>query len=221
MAAVPKILLDLSVWRKRLYRHLRKEKDMTAIVALTNGQQMCIAGDAAGIAATGEIHIRETPKVFMRDGYAIGFTTSFRMGQLLKYEAALPPQPAGTDDLEEFMVRAFVPAIRTTFTEHGFSKSLTRGKRAEAMHYEEQGQQTGGRFIVGVRRTLFVIEEDFHVARPQTPYVAIGSGATVAHGALYVLLREDHSLGECAELALKAAAFHTGGVRPPFTVLEL
>jgi hypothetical protein len=192
---------------------------MTAIVALTDGEHLCIAGDAAGVAATGEIHIRETPKVFVRDGYAIGFTTSFRMGQLLKYEVSLPPQPSAAADLEEFMVRTFVPAIRTTFTEHGFTKSLTRGKRAETMHYEEHGQQTGGRFIVGVRGALFVIEEDFHVARPRTPYISIGSGATVAHGALHAL-RNQYSLSERAKKALEAAAFHTNGVRPPFTVLE-
>ena len=194
---------------------------MTAIVAVTDGERLCIAGDAAGVSGTtGEIHIRQMPKVFVREGYAMGFTTSFRMGQLLKYEVPLPPYPGSTIDLEEFMVRTFVPMIRTTFTEHGFSKSLTRGKRAETMHYEEQGQQTGGRFIVGVRGMLFVIEEDFHVARPQTPYVAIGSGATVAHGVLFAL-HERQSLTICAEMALKAAAFHTMGVRPPFTVLEV
>ena len=218
--AMHKSVSDLSGWRKRLYFCARKEEHMTAIVALTDGKRLCIAGDSAGVAVGGEIHIRKTAKVFVRDGYAIGYTTSFRMGQLLKYEVILPPQPTDTVDLEEFMVRTFVPAVRSTFTEHGFAKSLTKGKRAEAMHYEEHGQQTGGRFIVGFQGTLFVIEEDFHVGRPQTSYVAIGSGAAVAHGALYAL-RDQHSLRECAERALEAAAFHTSGVRPPFTVLEV
>ena len=199
---------------------LSKGGHMTAIVALTDGTKLCIAGDSAGVMATGEIQLSETPKVFVREGYAMGFTTSFRMGQLLKYEVSLPPYPGAGSDLEEFMVRTFVPAIRTTFADHGFSKSLTRGKRAETMHYEEQGQQTGGRFIVGVRGTLFVIEEDFHVAKPRTPYVAIGSGATVAHGALFAL-HTQVPLRVCAETALKASAFHTSGVRPPFTVLEV
>ena len=192
---------------------------MTAIIAVTDRTTVVLAGDSAGVNGKGEVHLREEPKVFLRDGYAIGFTTSFRMGQILRYEANLP-KPPDDDDLHSFMVTMFVPAIREAFAEHGFAKSMNRGERSDKKHYEELGQAAGGRFAVGIRGSIFIIEEDFHVGRPTLGYAALGSGSSVAHGALFAL-PESVPLRERARRALEAAAEHTSGVRPPFTFIEL
>jgi hypothetical protein len=219
IASVPKSVLDFSDGRKCLYRSLPKEIHMTAIVSLTNRTTIVMAGDAAGVTKAGSVHLKKEPKVFLRDGYAIGFTTSFRMGQILRYEATLP-KPPEEGDLHPFMVTAFIPAVREAFTKHGFSKSMNCGEHSGESHYEEIGQAAGGRFAVGIRGDIFVVEEDFQVGRPTLSYVALGSGSSVAHGALFAL-PETMPLKERARRALEAAAEHTSSVRPPFTIIEL
>ena len=189
---------------------------MTCIVALTNGSEIVMAGDSAGCGKASFIELRDDPKVFERKGYIIGYTTSFRMGQILRYHTSLP-EPVG-DDLYAFMVNAFIPAARSAFVEHGFDKTYSRGETGEGGQWSEQGQCIGGRFVVGLRGQLFTIDHDYNVAKPHLPYVAIGRGAEVAYGALFST--GAMAMEERAEAALHAATQHTGCVRPPFVVVR-
>jgi hypothetical protein len=142
--------------------------------------------------------------VFQRGPYLMGFTTSFRMGQLLRWslEAGEP-----TGDLDEFMATVFVDAVRKCLKDGGFAK-----KDAE--------REEGGTFLVGVNGRLFTVHNDYQVAAQVSPYAAVGCGADIALGALYATQPGAGDPSGRLLLALAAAERHSAGVRSPFTILS-
>ena len=81
---------------------------MTAIVGLVKSGSVYIGGDSAGVCGT-SLTVRADAKVFRKKRYVFGFTTSFRMGQLIRYSLALP-KPVG--NLDAFMSTTFIDAVR-------------------------------------------------------------------------------------------------------------
>jgi len=194
---------------------------MTCIVAISDGQTVLLGGDSAGVGGR-ELRLRADSKVFRRGSYVIGFTTSFRMGQILRYETELPEPPPGlgVEELERFVVTHFVPAVRQSFEDHGFGKTI-RFTLPDSPSVTEEGQVFGGRFLIGVAGRIFEIRRDYQVARPADPWAAIGTGAAPALGALCAL--EDApglTLRERAEKALRAAETYTVVVRRPFHFVD-
>jgi ATP-dependent protease HslVU (ClpYQ) peptidase subunit len=63
---------------------------MTCIVGVNHNGNIYIGGDSAGVAGL-QLQIRSDEKVFLTGDFIMGFTTSFRMGQLLRY-AFSPPE---------------------------------------------------------------------------------------------------------------------------------
>jgi ATP-dependent protease HslVU (ClpYQ) peptidase subunit len=195
------------------------DKNMTCIVAVTNGQSVLIGGDSAGVREH-EMRVRANAKVFRVGSYAIGFTSSFRMGQILQHSTQLPEPPAGVDpaDLERFMVVEFVDALRQVFKDSGFAKTLAITRN----QITESGQEVAGVFLVGVIGQIFEIREDYHVARPATPYSAVGLGAQLAFGALHALESfPELSLQERTLKALEASEAFSAVVRGPFQLVEV
>ena len=184
---------------------------MTCIVGIVDDGRIVLAGDSAGCTDTALIEVRDDPKVFTREQYVIGYTISYRMGQILRYGVELPEPPAQVD--LSFMVRSIIPSIREAFETHGFLKTFTRTDSG----WSEHGQAWGGRFLVGVHGQLFIIDHDFQVGMPHRPYLAVGSGAQVAYGSLYSSAHLEPE--ERATLALSAAAEHTKCVRGPFVTV--
>lgn len=69
-----------------------------------------------------------------------------------------------------------------------------------------------GECLIAAPCGLWVFETDGAMLELRDPYAAIGSGADFALGALHT--------GASISKALKAAACHGQGVRPPFTILR-
>ena len=65
---------------------------MTCIVGLIDGNRVWMGGDSAGVSGL-DITVRSDPKVFRNGDFLIGFTSSFRMGQLLAFRLRPPPRP--------------------------------------------------------------------------------------------------------------------------------
>jgi ATP-dependent protease HslVU (ClpYQ) peptidase subunit len=87
---------------------------VTCIVGIvTPERKVVLGGDSAGSNGFG-IHTRRDPKVFKNGEFVIGYTTSFRMGQLLRFSFAQPDVKEGIDPYE-YMVKAVVPAIMRVF----------------------------------------------------------------------------------------------------------
>jgi hypothetical protein len=194
---------------------------MTCIVAITDGEKVVLGADSAGVGGS-ELRLRADPKIFQLGSYAIGFTTSFRMGQILRYETDLPEPPTGAtpEDLERFLVTEFVPTVRGSFADHGFAKKA-RFSPPGTNNFTEEGQDVGGLFLVGVAGHIFEIQYDYQLARPLVPYSAVGTGASIALGALYALTHTSElSLHNRAMQALEAAETFSTAVRGPFHFIE-
>jgi 20S proteasome alpha/beta subunit len=179
---------------------------MTAIVGITDGNTVVIAGDSAGVGGL-VTRPRLDEKVFTNGPYVIGYTTSFRMGQLLRYAFKAPVPPEGEEGLHAFMCTSFINSVREGLKEGGWAS-------------KNNDQEEGGSFLVGVRGRLFEIEEDYQVGELVDGYAAVGCGAEIALGALHATSDTDMSLEARAIAALEAAAHFSTGVRAPFTVVD-
>ncbi len=192
---------------------------MTCIVAVTDGTRVVIGGDSAATGG-GQLRLRATRKVFRVGSYAVGYSTSYRMGQLVRFRTELPDPPHGADadDLERFMVAEFVEVLREALTAGGFAKTM---RRVLDSGLTEEGQERGGLLLVGVGGQIFEIRQDYQVVRPMAQYSAIGVGDLVALGALRALEeRDDLALQDRARLALEASAEYCSKVRGPFHFVE-
>lgn len=175
---------------------------MTCIVGIEHDGGVTIGADSAGIAGL-SVTIRADTKVFRNGEFVMGFTTSFRMGQLLRY-SLVPPTPADWD-IDRFMATEFVTAVRDCLREGGYSRI-------------ESGAESGGTFLVGIRGRLYRIDEDYQIGRSVDLYDACGCGEEFALGALHAnggLEPEDRVRG-----ALEAAAHHSAGVAAPFHLVS-
>lgn len=176
---------------------------MTCIVGVEDEVGVLIGGDSAGVAGYA-ITVRSDTKVFERDGYAIGFAGSFRVGQLVHYQLSLPR--LDTWDVDAFMVTRFVPALRDCMRAHG---QLAVENGVESME---------GFLLVGLAGRLYSVECDFQVGRQEEDgYYALGCGDEYAVGALHALADyEDLTPQDRVEAALNAAEYNSAGVVGPF-----
>lgn len=177
---------------------------MTCIVGIAEAGRVTIGGDSAGVAGL-SLTVRADAKVFRRGEYVFGFTSSFRMGQLLRYSLEPPKPPDADRDLMRFMVVDFVNALRKSLSEGGYATK----------YYEVE---TGGTFLVGVRGRLFKVEEDYQVGEALAGYDACGCGEEFATGALYAT--RGRPARSRVRLALEAAEANSAGVRGPFVIVS-
>lgn len=173
---------------------------MTCIVGIQHEGRVYIGGDSAGVAGY-SITSRADAKVFTNGGYVMGFTSSFRMGQLLRYAFKAPKPPAR--NLDRFMVTTFIDAMRDCYEKGGF---LTKRNEVES----------GGSFLVGVGGQLYQIDGDHQIGRSHDGYLSVGCGEDIAYGSLF---STSHlTPRRRVRLALEAAAHHSAGVAGPFVV---
>lgn len=171
---------------------------MTAIAGLIHNGRVHLGADSAGVAGW-SLTVRADEKIFSSGPYVMGFTDSFRMGQLLRYSLTPPPPE---DDLHRFMATAFVDAVRECLKGGGW-----------ASRYNEQEQ--GGLFLVGVRGRLFHVGSDYQVGEAADGFAAVGCGFELCLGALHAT-RYDPSPRQRLRAALEAAERFNAGVRGPF-----
>ncbi len=191
---------------------MENETTSTCIVAIVHGGKVYVGGDSAGVAGY-NITIRADTKVFTRkdalkNTWVFGFTSSFRMGQLIQYELAVPMVEPEEKDLHKFMVTKFIPVLR---------KCLKAG----AWEGKKDNQAFGGTFIVGVLGKVFVIGDNYQVGQPANEYASVGCGTQLALGALYATGKNTKMKPEeRIRIALEAAEAFNAGVRSPFKIVH-
>lgn len=188
---------------------------MTCIVAVREGGDVWMGGDSAGVAGY-SLTVRADAKVFRRerrgDPWLFGFTTSFRMGQLIRHRLDLPegpdPDDDGDDAVDRFLCTTFVDSLRTCLKDGGW---LGR----------DDGRDDGGTFLVGYRGRVFNVADDFQVGEAVLPYDAVGCGDEYALGALHATVHAGLAPEARVRGALAAAEHLSAGVARPFRVLRL
>lgn len=176
---------------------------MTCIVGVEHAGKVLIGGDSAGLAGW-SLSVRADEKVFSNGPFVMGFTTSFRMGQLLRYKFA-PPKHDRCLSVDAFMASVFVDAVRQTMKDGGYAKV-------------ESAREEGGTFLVGYRGRLYQVGNDFQIGRNLARFDAVGCGADVALGYL-TAVRPKTAPRQAVLGALKAAERWSGGVRGPFNIV--
>lgn len=181
---------------------------MTCIVGLIHDGKTYIGGDAAGCSPhTGDITVRVEPKVFFKGPYVFGYTTSFRMGQLLEWVIPGPEEKKGLGDLRGHLITTWIPVLRQWLKHEGY------------MHIHE-GVEHAGTFLVGYKGQLCGVYGDMQVAVSTDGYLSVGIGDAVALGVLYATKKSKMKPIDRVTLALKAAAHHNMCVREPFTIIQ-
>lgn len=175
---------------------------MTCIVGITDGKTVTIGGDTAGSTRSGFITRRSDGKVWEKDGWVFGFTTSYRMGQLLRYKF-VPPLKAASADVYTHMVTTFIDALRQAYKDGGYA-------------HIENSVESGGHFLVGHEGRLFKVESDFQVGESLHKYDATGSGEEFALGAFHATEGTKLNHHDRCERALLAAQEFNSFVREPF-----
>jgi ATP-dependent protease HslVU (ClpYQ) peptidase subunit len=177
---------------------------MTCIVGLVHDGKVYMGGDSAGVCGY-DLQVRADEKVFQNGEFIMGFCGSFRMGQLLRYKFKPPAHYPGVPD-DEYMVTTFIDSVRECLKTGGYA-------------WNENGRESGGRFLVGYRGHLFFIDNDYQVGRLADGFAAVGCGDQIAHGALYATIGKPPE--ERIKTALEAAERFSAGVRGPFVIKSL
>jgi len=180
------------------------EDNMTCVIGFTDGENIYMGADSAAV-ANYSIRRRSDPKVFINGEFIIGYTSSFRMGQLLRFGFS-PPKIKECQDIFEYMVTDFVESARERFKSGGYTKISSN-------------EETGGTFLAGFRGRLFTIEGDFQVSEQSGSFAAVGCGEDIALGSMFSTVGAEPE--QRIMTALKAAEEYSAGVRGPFNILKL
>lgn len=177
---------------------------MTCIVGLASAGKVYIGGDSAGVGPGWSLNVRADRKVFRNGGFIMGFTHTFRMGQLLQYTFTPPVRQVG-QDLMAYMARDFAEAVRQCMKTAGHAT-------------QKDGADYCGQFLVGTEGRLFYVDSDFHIGETFHGFEAVGCGYEIARGAMAVTKGEPK---QRVTAALKAAEMFSAGVRGPFHIEAL
>lgn len=186
---------------------------MTAIVAVQSGSRVVIGADSLGTDSAFDKELRRDEKIFRAgpdNEYLIGYSTSYRGGQILRYHVRWPkfPEVDSHEKALEFFVTEIIPAVQNAIEKHWLNR-----KDDDCID-----------FIVASGRWFVRITNDMQVAQLYT-YAAIGSGAPFALGALTILLTDPvaYQVGGiewAVRKALEASEKHNASVAGPFVILS-
>lgn len=174
---------------------------MTCIVAVKHDDKVTMVGDSA--ASNGHnIHPVGLSKVFNNREFSIGYTESFRLGNIMEFVWSPPEQTVNCSD-DKYLYIHVVESIREAIRVH--CPTVT---------------SLGTYFLLAWKGRLFTYEGEGFLLEHKS-YAAVGSGAETALGALFALHNSDGVTDpeiKC-QLAVEAAAHHTTSVLPQTTKL--
>lgn len=150
--------------------------------------------------------VRSDAKVFRNGEMLFGFTSSFRMGQLLRY-GWKPPGREVAQDHDEYLHTTFIESVRARFKAGGYART-------------KDGADAGGTFLVIAFGRVLRVDDDFQIGESVHRFDAVGCGSDIALGSLLTSANFDWEPRRRIEMALTAAAEFSGGVRAPFVVEE-
>lgn len=179
---------------------------MTCIVGYKDPKgKIWIGSDSCG--SNGTTHVqRKDPKVLRNGPLTIGFTSSFRMGQILQHHLIAPP--IKTKDIYKYLVVDLIPEAREVLEENGYGSS------------DEEGD-IGGVWIVAAGDTVAKIGSDFQVGIPIGGLACVGSGEEIAMGSMLARIEAGiQSPKEMINSAIADAASYVCGIAEPIKVLK-
>ena len=148
---------------------------------------------------------REEPKIFKNGDFLIGYTTSFRFGQLLEHSFK-PPRHHKKDSDYKYMCTHFIDEVRKCLKGGGYAK-------------KDKEEESGGTCLIGYHEALWEMKDDYEIAKAPGGIGAVGSGSYTAYGAMHALKRENPKVRIKAGLEAAEAIIVT--TRGPFHYMKL
>lgn len=184
---------------------------MTCIIGFVENGITYLGGDSLGSDGFSKTIVKQ-PKVFhSKDTKEIimGYTTSFRMGQLLQNSKGLFDELSIMQNKVdyEYLITKFIPNIQKLFSDGGFEKN-------------KDGTKSSGEFLLGYKDKLFKVQSDYSILESANNYDACGCGEYYALGSLKTTENLDLSPVEKIHKALQAASAFSAGVAPPFYIIN-
>ena len=194
---------------------------MTLIVGIDkniNGKDIkIIAGDRmASNGFTKTYKGEDDKKIFIRDKYAFGCTSSMRMRQILKYEP-LPTYDTGEKhdwSEEKLLYTSFPDWVRKSLKDKGFAKVVNN-------------EETGGNFLFYNGKNMYEIQSDFSLLGSEDGLYAVGSGEYHALGIMraYIKMVEDKKikfdLKYLLDMIYKITSYNVVSVSDNYDCIEL
>ena len=176
---------------------------MTCIVGLIDKAGVGhIASDSLGSNGYNK-DVYRNRKIFHKGDLLIGYTSSYRMGQLLEHQLAVPQRKVG-QDLDQFIYVDFVGAVRQLLKDHGYLRI-------------NSNEESIGTFMIIAEGRLFMMQEDLSVLESADGFDACGSGEDFAVATMHTLVKHKRLspeivLREAIETASKYVATVGGEV---------
>jgi ATP-dependent protease HslVU (ClpYQ) peptidase subunit len=147
---------------------------MTCIVGVVKEGNVWIGGDLMGSNGFTKKVYPDT-KVFVNGDFLFGYTSSFRMGQILQYNWEQPPRIEGMTD-RQYLQLDVIESIRNCFEVYGIGEF-------------KNGEHQGGNFLVGYKGCLYEMQDNFSILKNED-FAAVGSGGFHAEAVLKVLTED-------------------------------
>ena len=182
---------------------------MTCIVGLVHNGITYLGADSLGSNGFTKT-VRKDKKLFKlkdTDNALVGFTSSYRMGQLLMYAGGLIDKRDEPDIDHEYLVTKFIPNVIKLFENGGYSRN-------------NSGEKEGGDFLIAYKNKLYSIASDYQVGESIHNFDACGSGEYHALGSLYSTDGSDMTPQERIFKALESAEAFGCGVQRPFYIMN-
>ena len=178
---------------------------MTCIVGYKTNNNVYIGGDSAGVSGR-DIIIRADEKIFKNGNFIFGFTSSFRMGQILRYNFIPPKRKENITD-DEYLYGDFIGEVIKIFKKSGYAKV-------------DSNEVTGGVFLFGYKNELYYVGNDYQIGKSTKDYEAVGYGENYALGCLYALENTKLPIEAKKKKALETAEEFSTAVRRPFKLID-
>lgn len=181
---------------------------MTCIAGYADGLgHVVIGGDSIASNGYNAQQVRSA-KVFTNGPLVIGYTTSFRFGQIAQYHVK-PNDGWQTMPPLHYLITDFVPLLRAALKEHGFAM-------------KDKDREEGGTMLVGLRGQLFSVQSDYSVLEVLGGIDACGAGEDIAIGAMWAAVHNGvKRVDQVVANGLEAAGTYSALVRPPYVYQQV
>lgn len=152
----------------------------------------------------------DRPKIFKKEHLLIGFTSTYRWGDILEHELEVPRFISGRQLAMTYLVKELVPAIRRAMDKSGHL-------------HKEDGVEDGGTALIGCDGQVFIIQDDFSILPGPEYGIACGCGQEVAMAALKAMMLCGTTVDPEMQIyyALRTAGEMTNGVCGPYHMIKM
>lgn len=178
---------------------------MTCIVAIKNSKGVVMGADSCAGSGHRAAAVK-TVKIAKVGEYLIGYTSSFRMGQIL-HHALSTTKHNEKNDILWHIVNVLIPELKSSLRSSGWLET-------------NNGRDSGGEFILAHGNRIFVVQTDFSVLEYEEDFISVGCGEEWAVGALNALRKQKIEEKEKLQIALDTAQKFSSYVRAPFHFIQ-